>query len=244
MLKQNASMMNEFKQGSRLNAQSWSWCVCQTRPCALHSACSVIAPNAIILDVAPPQEAQAPIAAPSIALTTEDRSIARQREENARFLQEVEAMVRQEAQRGTRSERPAEAVVKEAEKPKDVAELLAQLNLSQYTARLEEEGIELSVLVSLMNSASLHLVPNLNTSSFALLNLLSLGSATHTSLPSIPSSPVTASITRKCPRLRSLLTKGCMNYLTGDRKEALDEALKEAGVSSVGHRLKILAALQ
>jgi len=30
----------------------------------------------------------------------------------------------------------------------------------------------------------------------------------------------------------------------GDGKDALDDALKEAGVKSVGHRLKIFAALQ
>ena len=30
----------------------------------------------------------------------------------------------------------------------------------------------------------------------------------------------------------------------GDGKEALDEALKEVGVKSIGHRLKIFAALQ
>ena len=62
-----------------------------------------------------------------------------------------------------------------------VSEMLRQINLPQYTQTFEDEGMEMSVLISLAR---------------------------------------------------------------GDGKAALDDALKEAGVTSVGHRLKIFAALQ
>lgn len=148
------------------------------------------------------QEARAP-----------ERSVAEQeRDKNARFLLEVEAMVK--AGRA----QPPESAPKLAEAeppppqttaaPANVAELLAQLKLSQYIERFEEEGIELSVLMTLARGEP-------------------------SSMPLTTGLPLTL--------LNETVPYACC---TADRKDALDEALKEAGVASVGHRLKILAALQ
>jgi len=111
-----------------------------------------------------------------------DETAVRAEAENAAFKAEVERMVKESASAPPHLETLAALTAPvPAGVASTVSEMLRQINLPQYTQTFEDEGMEMSVLISLAR---------------------------------------------------------------GDGKAALDDALKEAGVTSVGHRLKIFAALQ